>query len=129
MIQGEPSSSVDSGILTFVNHGCNGTYNIGVVLGESEATVEVGTPVTTVYDARSDVYNPRWERGYHSVDCAGLVAIRDISAGDEILDNYLIFGGGYDQQDFDENLSDLKSMCRGEGGLVHIYEESEKGKS
>jgi hypothetical protein len=49
-------------------------------------------------------------------------ALRDIQAGEEILDNYIMFGGGADQTDFDTNLKELKSMCGGSGGIVHGYE-------
>jgi len=121
-----PCSTVDPGIHTFINHGCEGKYNIGLRLPVSESDIEVGTDVFDVYDGMNDVYNPHAERRYHTYDCVGIQALQDIAPGEEVLDNYLIFGGGKDQEDFGENLMELKSMCNGEAGPVAKYEEEQR---
>jgi len=123
--QGAPSTTVDAGILTFVNHGCNKTYNIGEETIHTEETIQLGEDVLRVYDARSEFFNPYAERNVMSYDSNGIAAIKDIPAGGEILDNYLVFGGGFDQRDFDDNLRELKNICSGLGGTVHQYEQEE----
>ena len=121
---------VDPGIFTFANHGCKGTYNIGTKTNHTEASVTVGEPVTSIYDGANDPYNPYHERQFLSIDIASsLVALRDIRAGEELLDNYVIFGGGFDQEDFDANLADLQNICSGGDGLVTSYEKSEQAES
>lgn len=109
-----------------MNHGCNGSNNIGSRTNWTETSVELGHPVGELYDARNDVYNPQAERAYYSMDCVYMSAIEDIKAEEEILDNYLVFGGGSDQADFDENLAEVKAMCAGEAGIVSSYEEKHK---
>ena len=123
-MQGVVCASVDPGIFTFANHGCNRSYNIGTPTVETESSIELGVEATTIYDATNEFFNPYSERRYFSLDHNSMRAVRDISAGEEILDNYLIFGGGQDQEDFDDNLRELQQMCSGGNGIVSDYEES-----
>jgi hypothetical protein len=111
--------------MTFANHGCNGTYNFGTPTSSSEATLELGVPVLSVYDARNDPFNPFIERRYFTLELTHMIAVKDIAAGEELLDNYLPYGGGDDQHDFDANLAELKAMCMGGKGVVSEYEQQE----
>ena len=122
LLQGAPCSGVDSGIFTFANHGCDRSYNFGAITEQTEATVLFGADPHTIYDDRPDVYNPLHERNYFTFDQEGMRSIKDIEAGEELLDNYLIFGGCHDQKDFEENLMELKNMCSGVPGAVSSYE-------
>ena len=115
-------ASVDSGLFTFANHGCDRSYNFGTPTNATESSIELGIEATSIYDATNDMYNPYNERRYFSLDHNGMKALRDISAGEEMLDNYLIFGGGHDQEDFDDNLDELQRMCSGGNGIVSDYE-------
>jgi len=126
-IQGEVSAGVDPGILTYVNHGCNGSYNVGAKLNETESTIELGQGPAGVYDDDgNDVYNPFDERHFPNWECSKFITLRDIDAGEELLDNYLAFGGGEDTKDWENNLRELKSVCSGGTGKVVMYEEEEK---
>jgi len=116
------SYGVDPGILTFVNHGCNGSYNVGAKLSETESTVELGRGPTGIYsDDTYEVYNPFLERHFPQYECGKFRALRDIEAGEEIYDNYLTFGGD-DLEEWEENLRDLKTVCSGGTGKIYNYE-------
>ena len=118
------SAGVDPGIMTYVNHGCNGTYNVGVPLNETEMTVELGQGPEGVYDLDgNDVYNPFDERHYPMWECDKFITLRDLEAGEELFDNYLAFGGGQETEDWENNLLELKTMCSGGKGRVHMYED------
>ena len=118
------SSGVDPGIMTFVNHGCDGTYNIGAKLNETEASIEFGQGPTTVFGNHlySVSFNPFADRHFPKWDCAGFVVHRDIEKGEELFDNYIIFGSK-DWEEFESNLADLKTLCSGGVGKVIEYEE------
>lgn len=129
LLQGLPAGGVDAGIMTFVNHGCNGTYNVGTGLEVHEMTMELGRGPEGVYDAENEVYHPFNERQYPHWDCQGFVALRDIGPGEELLDNYLVFGGGDgdDIEDWDKNLRELKNLCSGGTGSISKYEKEADG--
>merc|ERR1740124_1451606 len=108
MGRGQEEYFVDSGIMTFINHGCNGTYNIddegydGMTEQNSEITV---TETRAVHDPYSD-------RHYLHISNAPSFALRDISAGEEILCNYLTFCEVV--ADFMPEMEHLKKMCNNE---------------
>lgn len=87
---GESEVFVDSSIITFVNHGCNGTYNVGVKTDYNEFSSNLDAP-TDDLDGRShtgtSVFNPVVDR---HLFFGGDESLRDIKAGEEILDNYLV---------------------------------------
>ena len=83
--------------MTFVNHGCNGTFNTlhwitheawvngdeRVIVTEQNATVEHYKPHKKVYDISRD-------RHFAQAGISYDVATRDIKAGEEILCNYIL---------------------------------------
>jgi len=101
--------------MTFVNHGCNGTFNTlhwmpyeawvngdeGTIVTEKNATVKDYEPYGKVYDICRDRHVAQEAVSYD-------VAARDIKAGEEILCNYIFFGHIY------ETALDLKSICSGD---------------
>lgn len=88
---GDSEVFVDSSIITFVNHGCNGTYNVGEKTDYDEFSAKLDEPADAL-NGRShtgtSVFNPVIDRQLFLA--GGDVSIRDIKAGEEILDNYLV---------------------------------------
>jgi hypothetical protein len=121
-VQGLPAGGVDPGIMSFVNHGCNGTYNVGTPLSVNEMTAVLGVGPADIYDDENDVYHPYNDRQFPYWECANFVALRDIEVGEELFDNYLVFGGGAQMEDWDKNLRELKAVCMGGTGTIAEYE-------
>ena len=117
-VKGKIDCGVDPGIMTFANHG-------GVKLNETEATLDLGRGSTALYgydEERSTAFNPFLERHFPLEDCGDFITLRDIQEGEELLDNYLVFGG-YDPEYFEGNLAELKQICSGGVGKVLEYDE------
>jgi hypothetical protein len=117
-----PTGGVDPGILTFTNHGCNGQYNVGKRLDVNEMTMELGIGPEGIVDDSNELYHPYRERHFPLWGCNEFVALRDIEVGEELLDNYLVFGSGEDAT-WERNLRELKMMCTGGTGKITEYEE------
>ena len=115
--------------MTFVNHGCNGTFNTlhwmtheawvngveGAIVTEQNATVEHYEPFENVYDIFRDRHVAQGALSYD-------VAVRDIIAGEEILCNYIFYENTY------ETAVNLKSVCSGEDvGDITKAEVASKG--
>jgi spermidine synthase len=116
---GEREVFVDSGALTFVNHGCNGTYNIGQETDFDESTVNLDALPDIVSGKNSAKYSPMIERHlFHSP----VHALRDIKAGEEILDNYLAFTS--EEESWKQDVTDLRELCTGAPGDVTNYERN-----
>ena len=119
-IQGYPEIMVDTNVLTFRNHGCNGTYNLGAFTELTEWTAD------------EDFFPREFDSAYHHwsgydpfamripVYTSLIQPIREIHAGEEILGNYLTFSGAY--SGFKYDLEDLRKQCGGEAGLVEAYQ-------
>ena len=117
---------VDAGIISFVNHGCNGTYNVGVPFNETETTIPLGHGIPAILaKEEASVFHPFNERHFDSKGWEDDVALRTIEAGEEILDNYLVFGGTGDVEEWELNLEELKVLCSGGVGVVSEYEDEE----
>ena len=70
-----------------------------------------------VFSFWEDRHMPFWE-------CGAIVAHRDIAVGEEILDNYIKYGGSSDPESWLENLRELQGMCSGQTpGVVTQYEQ------
>jgi hypothetical protein len=144
--QGNDAAGIETSPMTFVNHGCNKTYSIGKKLGRrslslittlnnhnatmnplageptdvSELTVDLTSLAQqTVYVDKNEPYHPYNERHYPSWFCPSFKALRDIKAGEELLDNYMVMAGPSELYDF---VSELQSMCSGGIGSVTRYE-------
>jgi SET domain len=104
--------------MTFVNHGCNGTSNLGVFQSiGTETTVDISTIHHVVME--TEPYNPFERRRFPSSECASIVAWRDIQPGEELFDDYIAMGGS---TYWAENLNELRSLCSGDFGTVSQYE-------
>jgi hypothetical protein len=124
---GMAQEAVMSHFLTFVNHGCNGTSNLGErgvdPSNHTEWSVDLDEDIPK--DLRSefvDRYNPNNDRNVvkYSTNC---VAARDITRGEELYDNYINYGG---DEFFPEMVQELRNQCSGELGLVEKYQADSK---
>ena len=109
---------MESSILTFGNHGCNGTYNImdwneynrwvkeGVIVTEINATID------HYEDYHENVYDIYTDRHITHSALIYSLASRDIKAGEEITSNYVFYATDFES--WLEHTKDLKSICRGD---------------
>jgi hypothetical protein len=107
--------------MTFVNHGCNKTYNTGGESSIDELTSDVDVFPDNLNGrshAQTSTYNPVVDRHLrHAAD----YSLRDIKAGEEILDNYLAFIGN--EKDWASDVQHLRDLCSGHTiGTVTEYE-------
>jgi len=122
---GRASVGIDAGIMTFVQHGCCGKYNIGVKLNMTESTVDAPDAQSSLQEILGNehryAFNPFAERHFPLWQCEkSMTTLHDIEAGEEMFDNYLMYGG---EEDWEENLAELKTMCSGGIGTVTQYED------
>ena len=123
MVTGEPAFLVDPGILTFNNHGCNGTYNVGRQMNVTELTAD---PKVFRTELREDplgvaFFNPSLDR-QHWIESSGFDFLHvSVEPGTEILDNYLAF---ILEEQWQLGVEQLRAMCtQQELGSVSAYEE------
>lgn len=122
---------VDSGIFAFINHGCDGSFNIeskqsslhmhymeGLRLTERNALSE---HYNKWFPGR-EIFDPYMDRHYLHHNAYHPIAMRDIAAGEEILDNYVFHTENEDVwYDYTQY---LQRICDGkEDGEVKIFEE------
>lgn len=107
--------------MTFVNHGCNGTNNIGEgsSLNEkyaayfNEATLDlskIDNPPPATH--RASTFDPVSDRHLHSLGAGYDFTSRDVKAGQELYQNYLFFISW--ARGWKEEVLDLQAQCRGE---------------
>jgi len=120
---------VCSHILTFTNHGCNGTANIGWnVPNKTEFTLDVAAdnfeiPTEFLDKVISNPYSPHRDRSYQR-DQTGIDAVHvPIYKGQELFDNYLFFDSN---ENFIEYALSLRAECS--GGLGYVEEQQNRGK-
>ena len=121
--QGGTQVYVDPTVHCFINHGCNGSNNVGYDLGITEASVdpEIIPDVLLARDAAKEVvYNPASERQVHMFSSA--MPLRALSAEEELFDNYLATIGR-SQPGWREDIESLKKQCDGSGvGVVREFD-------
>jgi hypothetical protein len=121
--RGKEDVYVDSTFHCFVNHACNGKNNIGHDLNITEANadpLEVPSELRDLYMGNDLVYNPAAERQVHFYSSA--IPLRDISAGEELFDNYLGMSG-LRPQGWEDDIVTLRQQCQGLGlGQISQYE-------
>jgi hypothetical protein len=121
---GVPQDTVMSHFLTFTNHGCNSTSNIGeqAIPGFNEFTIDVDGPIPDkLQTSISDAYNPVYDRD-HEKYLTVCAASEDIAGGGELYDNYLSFGG---DTKFKEWILTLRRECSGVPGMVERYQSAD----
>ncbi len=100
-MQGEVNFVVESCILLFMNHGCNGTYNFVVDDWKPFTEMDVESFFTKDlgmnFINKAPPFSPVYERHLVQLCKVGDVTTREIKAGEEILTDYLAFGGDIDE--------------------------------
>lgn len=98
--------------MSFMNHGCSSSNNVGLVLNQDEASLDETDSPTKVFDYSDAEYNLFGARHF-ARRLTWLQAKSDIEAGDEILTNLLVSGGRDrdDHKSWTENLLRLKEFC------------------
>jgi spermidine synthase len=120
---GPMAHDVDPGLGTFVNHGCNGTTNVGNALYEN-LTEFTELQSFAIPDERTS-YNPAFDRSLRIFGCAESIALRKIRRGEEIFNNYMTFENHFELPEYAES---LRNECAGrEYGEVSQYEISVQG--
>jgi hypothetical protein len=115
---------VDLGLQTFANHGCKGKNNVGKVTDFDEFTANTEAmpdELSGKSHQGTSTFNPVVDR--HLIFFSDRI-IRDIKAGDEILDNYLAFTSS--EEYWAEDVISLRNQCSGvaSGGEVTEYEQA-----
>ena len=118
---------VDTSISTFINHGCRGTYNVGLLYDYHEMNIldcggdddDSSELCMTCDDQDIQMYHPYWERQYPMWGCQSMIANRDIEMGEEILYDYMCMSG---TDNMLQEIEHLQSICNGGLGYVSQYE-------
>ena len=98
--QGKSHYTIDSGIHLFCNHGCNGTFNLGVPGKENYTEMKIGLHNVGEVIKSAPIFSPITER--HLRNDQLFSTLRDIKKGEEVLCNYLEFFGTSDY--FEEDI-------------------------
>lgn len=119
---GDAGFSVDPSIMTFINHGCNGTYNMGTVTSVTELDADPidFPPELLNYILETTVYSPFIDRNNLVYLNGHDFLRRDVLKGEELKDNYLSYLNEYNWQ---SGLADYKAQClRQASGAITEYE-------
>eukprot|EP00538_Stauroneis_constricta_P000422 CAMPEP_0119568268 /NCGR_PEP_ID=MMETSP1352-20130426/38409_1 /TAXON_ID=265584 /ORGANISM="Stauroneis constricta, Strain CCMP1120" /LENGTH=947 /DNA_ID=CAMNT_0007617637 /DNA_START=95 /DNA_END=2938 /DNA_ORIENTATION=+ len=123
--RGEIHIYSDASIHTFINHGCQGSNNVGYnfTIDESAELSFDDIPAEIMKTkSKAYVYNPSIDRQPHFYSSG--FPLRDIAAGEELFDNYLGMTG-LTSKNWKAEFETLQKQCRGDGvGYVKYYEES-----
>jgi hypothetical protein len=109
--------------LTFINHGCNSTFNVGIFTDINEFTADIQCPPAWLFlettEGVADIYNPANTRSPSRF--ASLSTHRDMKSKEEFLDNYLSFIGS--EENWEEDILGLRSQCLGGFGQVEEHQQ------
>jgi len=114
---GDTSYIVDSSKLTFLNHGCNGSNNIGTPTSVTEVTADPHRmPSDLLATFGSETFNAFVDR-QNLVLHARVLAMQDVTAGEEITDNFLHY---LHEESWEWGLLKYRSLCEsGSTASVH----------
>lgn len=130
VLLGEVHYSVESDIMLFMNHGCNGTSNFGYIEDEDREVkfTEMNVDLNNLEEISENLiskvrvpYSPVFDRNWRHALNSGDYTLRGVKEGEEVLTDYISFVGNID--DFKEDVMSLRRQCAGEGvGAVTEYE-------
>jgi len=123
---GATGYAVEPSILTFTNHGCNHTYTQGLRMSVNEMTANTSEPPVEWESMHSEhaFLNPFADRNNFLYMHVHEFLLRDMAAGEELLDNYLNF---YTPESWEAGLKDLRAQCSQQGeGTIHRYENNQQ---
>jgi len=121
-VLGNTGHFVDSSINTFINHGCNGTFNYGppkrLHISESQAD-----PTRYPWPQADKTFSPMIDRNFESEWSSSDKALQDIEKGGELFLNYLYLTKNEDE--WAETVRSLNAQCSGEEiGLVAMVDNT-----
>lgn len=121
---GDASYSVDVSILTFMNHGCNGTFVMGEKMSVTEMTADPKTPPEDFEDSpfESAFSDPFVDRNIYLYMNGADRTLRDVEAGEELLDNYLRY---LHADNWEWGINSYRRQCEGQAGVITDYEQSD----
>jgi hypothetical protein len=122
---GNIAYSVEPSILTFINHGCNRTYNQGAVTLFTEMDVDSTSMPEMLKDniVETIFYSPFIDRNLFGLMHANEVTLRDIEAGEELLGNYLHY---WSEENWESKVNDFRAMCSLQGvGTINRYQDEQ----
>jgi spermidine synthase len=119
-VYGRPSYFVDSSILTFANHGCDGSFNIDDIESLMASYITDESDSSDESEDSSDhgfAFNPPLSRRILTHAISTEAALRDIKAGEELFCNYLFYAQNPNSESWTHELQEL---CHGDksSGLV-----------
>ena len=110
-VQGEVHYSVESDIMLFMNHGCNGTSNFGYIEDEDREVkfTEMNVDLNNLEEISENLiskvrvpYSPVFDRNWRHALNSGDYTLRGVKEGEEVLTDYISFVGNID--DFKEDV-------------------------
>jgi hypothetical protein len=116
---------VDASLITFINHGCNGTNNVGAktIVNEMNADLNQMPPGLIDDVVESAFWDPVADRRFETHSGCGDRLLHDVQAGTELLDNYL---GLLDLETWSSGVTDFRAQCIGQSlGMVSSYEQGQ----
>ncbi len=117
---------VEKSILTFVNHGCNGEYNMQLLITRNPHVTEQNATLEDV-PANRAVYDPFLDRNQHSTQYM-MIALRDIKAGEELFCNYVYLT--VEPDEWWDEVQVLKRICNKEElGLITLSETEKNNRN
>jgi hypothetical protein len=121
---GDAAYSVDVSILTFLNHGCNGNYVMGELYSVTEMTADPKKPPEDFEESpfESAFYSPFIDRNIELNMNGADRTLRDVEAGEELLDNYLRY---LYLENWEWGINSYRRQCEGQAGVITDYEKSE----
>jgi hypothetical protein len=122
---GDASYSVDMSIFTFINHGCNGEFVMGEKYSVTEMTADPKKPPHEFENEsfESEVYNPFVDRNVYMFLNGADTTLRDVTAGEELVDNYLRY---LHENNWEWGIKSYRRQCSGQDGVISDYEGSEE---
>lgn len=123
---GDIGYSVEPSILTFINHGCNGTYVQGLKMDVTEMTADLKEMPEILANnvPETAFYNPFVDRNHLLLMHAMERTLRDVQAGEELLDNYLNY---FTEVNWESSVKDLRAQCQSQGvGAINRYEDAQE---
>lgn len=112
-VHGAPEHRVDSGIMTFVNHGCGGTANMGeegIDDSVSEHTVDAtAMPKMQGKSSYDSIHQVALDRHLDQYMTGPDWTMRDVKKGEELTNNYLAFTG--DEDAWEADVKELRKWC------------------
>ena len=123
---GDISFTVDQSIMTFINHGCNGTYVMGTKLTTTELNADSEIMTPELYDSplETAVLNSFVDRNHFVHIMSYDKILIDVKAGDELTDNYLAY---LNLENWKTGLADYRAQCLKQAvGAISHYESSGK---